>query len=204
LKEQSEKYNWKKVTFPTKLKHIKKWEKDNDIGVNVFGFDEEKKKIYTLKLTSLLNSNMKIINLYLHNDSHYCPITDMSRLLSSQVSTKEHKKCFCLRCIIEFGSEELLKIHDEWCSEKEMQRTIYPTDNEKWLKFKAFNQLHKIPFVVYADFECFELKPIEKFRGKNSMQYQEHVPIGFCFIVKCIHEDIYPSKLVIYTTKKQR
>jgi hypothetical protein len=147
LKEQSKNYNWDSITFPTKLKDIPKWEKDNNIGVNVFRFDEEMERIFTLKLSSLFDTKMEIINLYLH-DLHYCPITDLLKLLATQVSRRKERKYFCLRCINEFGSEKLLVRHNEWCSGKELQATIYPSDKEKWLKFKAFNQLHRIPFVV--------------------------------------------------------
>ena len=47
------------------------------------------------------------------------------------------------------------------------------------------------------------MKPINNLRGKNTVQYQEHVPVGFCFIIKCIHENIYPTKTVIYTAKNK-
>jgi hypothetical protein len=76
LREQSKDYKWDSITFPTKLKDIQKWEKDNNIGVNVFGFDEEMERVFTLKLSSLFGKNNRIINLYLHDDLHYCPITD--------------------------------------------------------------------------------------------------------------------------------
>ncbi len=36
--------------FPMEVKDIGKWEKANNVGVNVFGYDEDKKKLYTFKV----------------------------------------------------------------------------------------------------------------------------------------------------------
>ncbi len=77
LREQAKKYKWEGITFPTKVKDIYVWEKDNDIGVNVFGYDEDAKKLYTIKVTELKNP-INTINLYLHDDNHYCVIKDLS------------------------------------------------------------------------------------------------------------------------------
>ncbi len=53
LEEQSEKYNWKGITFPTKVKDIHIWETNNNININLFGFDDEAKKIYTIRIGEL-------------------------------------------------------------------------------------------------------------------------------------------------------
>ena len=44
LRKQAEKHKWEGITFPTRVKDICIWEKDNNIGVNVFGYDEDAKK----------------------------------------------------------------------------------------------------------------------------------------------------------------
>lgn len=61
--------------------------------------------------------------------------------------------------------------------------------------------MHKIPFVVYADFECF-IEPFNKKIGKGTSQYQKHTPSGFCYTIKCMDESIYKDKTVIYTMKE--
>ena len=50
LRKQSEEINWEGITFPTKVKDIPIWEKNNDKFVSVFGYDDESKKIYTIKM----------------------------------------------------------------------------------------------------------------------------------------------------------
>ena len=70
LKEQSENYNWDGITFPTKVKDIRVWETNNNININLFRFDDEAKKIYTIKMGELKNP-LETINLFLHDDNHY-------------------------------------------------------------------------------------------------------------------------------------
>ena len=49
--------------------------------------------------------------------------------------------------------------------------------------------MHKVPFVIYADFECFT-KPLNNDTQHDpnksyTNQYQKHEPLGFCYYVKC-------------------
>ncbi len=108
LRDQAEKYDWSEITFPVKVKDIHIWEKNNNKFVNVFGYDEENKKIYPIKLcdnhTSIVlgdneTQDDKFINLFLHDDNHYCVVKNISRLVSSQTSKHKEPKHFCLNCM---------------------------------------------------------------------------------------------------------
>ncbi len=102
LREQAEKYKWNEITFPTKVKDIHIWERNNNININVFGYDDEAKKIYTIRIAELKDP-LKTINLFLHDDNHYCVVKDLSKLVSSQLSKYDHGKDICLRCLNAFG-----------------------------------------------------------------------------------------------------
>ncbi len=102
LREQAEKLNWDDITFPTKVKDISIWEKNNGVNANVFGYNEETKKAYTIRIGELRDPQ-KFINLFLHDDNHYCVVKDLSRLVSSQLSEKDHGKDICLHCLNAFG-----------------------------------------------------------------------------------------------------
>ena len=54
LEEQSKELNWEGTEFPTPLNNIKKFEENNNIGVNVFSADESQ-KVYPLKLAKQSN-----------------------------------------------------------------------------------------------------------------------------------------------------
>ena len=53
LRQNSTKYNWEGITFPTKVKNIHVWEKNNNVNVNGFGYDEDAKKLYTIRIGEL-------------------------------------------------------------------------------------------------------------------------------------------------------
>ncbi len=206
LRGQTEKYDWEGITFPTKVKDIFVWERDNNINVNVFGHDDDAKKIYTIRIAELKDP-ISTINLYLHDDNHYCVVKDLGRLVSDQLSGNDHGKDICLRCLNAFGrltkkekeageKKSLLEKHEEICSAQKLQRSVYPKPEET-IRFESFERLHDIPFFVCADFESFvepiqyaEQDPSKSFTNK----YQSHVPSGFCYTISCVDENIYPTK----------
>ena len=199
LKNQSEKYNWNDIEFPTKLKDIHKFEKNNNVNVNVFSFDNETKKVYTLRLSK--TEHEETINLFLY-DEHYGVVKNLSRLVSGQLNKQDHKKHICFRCLNHFKSLESLEKHLELCQNHNHQRHVYPNKHNKHAFFKQFQKTHRAPFAVYADFECL-VEPTDNKIGKGTVQYQKHTPSGFCYIIKCIDESIYEDKTVLYTAKEE-
>ena len=211
LKEQTEKYNWEDISFPTKVKEIKIWEENNNVSVNVFSYDEDERGIYTIRIGELKDPS-ETINLYLHDDNHYCVIKDLNRLVSSQLSKSDHGKDICLRCLNAFGrltkkeredpeKKSLLEKHMEICSGQKLQHAAYPRPGDT-VRFRNYERLHDVPFSVYADFESF-VKPLET-EDKNpnesyTVKYQSHVPSGFCYTIKCMDESVYPTKTVLKT-----
>ncbi len=124
--------------------------------------------------------------------------------MSSQLSKKEHKKHFYLKCQNGFSTNEILKTHQEICLKHKTQTDIYPKPGET-TKFKNVERLHEIPFAVYADFECFveplETKEKDPFKS-FTMKYQSHTPSGLCYTIKCM-ESIYPTKTVLKTASHE-
>ena len=70
------------------------------------------------------------------------------------------------------------------------------------LEFKNYHRLEKVPFIVYADFECY-IKPIQSCDPNPELsytkQYQKHEPSSFCYYIKCFDDVVYEPKLVSYT-----
>ncbi len=211
LRRQTEKYDWGGITFPTKVKDIFVWERNNNINVNVFGHDDDAKKTYTIRIAELKDP-ISTINLFLHDDNHYCVVKDLGRLVSDQLSGNDHGKDICLRCLNAFGrltrkekeageKKSLLEIHEEICSAQKLQYSVYPKPGET-IKFESFERLHDIPFFVCADFESF-VKPVqyaEQDPNKSfTNKYQSHVPSGFGYTINCMDENIYPTKTVHQT-----
>ena len=210
LRDQAEKLNWDGITFPMKVKDIPIWEKNNNKLVNVFGYDEDK-KIYSIKLCDnhtkiTLEDNetqdKKFINLFLHDDNHFCVVKNLGRLVSSQINNHQHKKHSCLNCMNGFSMSEILAAHQKACLKHKPQTEVFPDPGDTE-KFEHYERLHDVPFVVHADFECF-VKPLETEEKdptqSHTTKYQSHVPSGFCYNIQCTtDESVYPTKTVLRT-----
>ncbi len=115
LRKQSKKLDWSMLTFPVVSSHnsIEKFERVNDIGVNIFRYENGSKKegirqgVYPRRVTKTRSS--KMVELLLISDDekqHYCVIKSMSRLLSSQTTNHQHKRWFCKCCLNGFDKED--------------------------------------------------------------------------------------------------
>ncbi|GFW57238.1 uncharacterized protein TNCV_541521 [Trichonephila clavipes] len=96
------KLNFDGISFPTPLNEVKKFSKMNDIGINIYSF-EEYLKIFPLLISDIVCE--KHIDLpYVKNGEfgHDCFIKSLSRLVSKQVSKHQHKTFICKRCLSAF------------------------------------------------------------------------------------------------------
>ena len=203
MRDDSEKLDWTDIEFPVSLGHVKTFEKHNPYAINVYGYEGS---LYPLRISE--KHEAPVINLLLISNgemSHYCWIKNMSRLLSSQINNHHHTRMFCSRCLNSFQNQTSLDKHQEWCSRHEAVNIKMPDDKDAHLVFKNFNRKMRVPFVVYADFECFteNISSCSPDESKSfTKQYQRHKPSGFCYLIKCFDDRIFPAKLVHYTSQK--
>ncbi len=82
---------------------------------------------------------------------------------------------------------------------------MYPKPGDT-AKFKNYERLHDVPFVLYAYFECF-VEPVQRAEQDLSKsfttKYQSHTPSGFCYVIKCMNETVYPTKTVLKTASHE-
>ena len=195
-------FKTKGITFPMKLKDISKFEKLNPElpGINVFSNDNM--IIYPLRMADRDCKNT--IDLFLYEGdgvSHYSLIKNFHRLIKSQKTKSKDGKIFiCKRCFTHYTKEELLEKHIRYCSYNQTVAVKMPEPNT-YLHFKNNKKQLPVPFVVYADFECFT-KPMNSCspnpKDSYNYNYQKHEPSGFCFYVKSIVPGIH-IKPIIYT-----
>ena len=208
MRKDSEKFDWTGIEFPVSVKQIDKFENQNNYAINVFGYE---KVVYPLRISKKKD---QVINLLLIADeetNHYCWIKNMSRLLSSDVSKHHGKRHFCYRCLNSFHSEKSLDKHKEYCHNNEAVKIEMPIreDDEGntfpvYIKFNHFHKKMRVPFVVYADFECFteKIDTCQPEEGKSfTNQYQKHRPSGFSYLIKCFDDDILAPHLRHYTAE---
>ena len=206
LKKYENSLNTEGINFPMKLKHISKFEKLNPSlpGINVFSVNDNK-KFYPLRMAE--KDCLNTIDLFFYEQdgaSQYSLIKSFTRLVKSQItSSKSGSFYICKKCFTHFTKYELLQKHITYCSSNETVSVKMPPQNTM-LGFKNYHKQLPIPFVVYADFECFT-KPINTCspdpEKSYNFNYQKHEPSGFCFYIKGIVPGI-KFEPIIYTKTK--
>ncbi|CAH3171261.1 unnamed protein product, partial [Porites lobata] len=197
----------KGFTFPVKTNDITKFENANpDIpGINVFSVNS-RKKFYTLRLA--LRDPQNSIDLFLYEENgkcHYSLIKNFSRLLRSQITKRTDEPIhICKRCLNGFTKESLLQRHIFYCKNNGTAYVRMPAPDKTTLKFVNHHKQLPIPFVAYADFECFT-KPMNTCspNPENSYRYdyQKHEPSGFCIFIKGVVDK--KIKPITYTKKEE-
>lgn len=190
------------ITFPTPISKIQKFEKQNNISINVFGYEND---FFPLYISELESANANIDLLYVEQDgnSHYCLIKDLNRVLGSTNRAKR-KHYFCRRCLHGFIREDLLKDHLPYCKQFSCQKVEYPVEGkDNILKFENFYKKLGVPFVIYCDFETLVQKidtcvPDPQTSSTTHEAYFN--PCGYAYQVVCTNPN-YTKPPVVHRGK---
>ncbi|GFY72112.1 uncharacterized protein TNIN_87801 [Trichonephila inaurata madagascariensis] len=92
----------------------------------------------------------------------------------------------CYRCLRRFCREDLLQEHLNYCKNVSPQKIKMPSPDRNILQFQKIEFQHKVPFVIYADFESI-LIPYHSVQPTNQSAYTEkivrHKPCGYAYVV---------------------
>ena len=131
LIQQSEQYNWDGISFPTPTTEIARFEKNNNVSINVMGNngDSEASRVYPLQ-GSKHKFESKISLMLIKDDeedSHYVVVKNMSRLLYKQTTDKHGERHYCFNCFNGFPNHKRLLEHMMYCDDKDCVKTTLPT-----------------------------------------------------------------------------
>ena len=151
----------------------------------------------------------KTIDLFLFSKDekqHYCLINNFSRLVRSQITSDTTRKLLiCKKCLSHFTKQDHFEKHLIYCSQNETAAVKMPIKNTI-LNFKNHFKKLPIPFVIYADFECFT-KPINSCQPnpkKSFTQgYQKHETSGYCLYLKGLDGINVNYKPIVHTRKTE-
>ena len=151
----------------------------------------------------------KTIDLFLYEEDgkfHCSLIKNFSRLFRSQITSRTNGTIYiCKKCFTHFSKEELFQKHITYCSSNETIGVRMPSRNTK-LCFDNYHKQRPIPFVVYADFECFT-KPMSTCspdpNESYTYNYQKHEPSGFCLYLKGLDGINTKFKPILYTKERE-
>ena len=203
-KEYVKNLDYSGIEFPATTKQYNKIEKQNEININVFGY--ENKKPYPIYISKeKYEDHMELLLTTENKNKHYTLIKDFNRFMFNQTQHKE-KKHFCMHCLQCFSSERVLINHKDNCIQiNGAQAVKMPDKNNNILKFNNFHKQQPVPFVIYADFEAI----IEKISGcqpkdndSYTESYQKHTDCGYGYKLVCCYDDKYSKDTRIYKGEK--
>ena len=170
--------NFTDISFPVKIDDIPKFETQNDVFINIFGY--EKNEIFPVHITThRFERQVNLLMISDNRNNHYCWIKDLSRLLGDQhTNTRRYHYCpYCLHGLIK---ERLLEDHIPYCQTHGSQKIVLPND------YKEIRKQLKVPYVIYADFESL-LIPIKGCENdpeiSSTIKTTKHIPCRFAYKV---------------------
>ena len=102
---------------------------------------------------------------------HYLAIKNISGLLRG-ITSNHNGDFYCLNCFHSYTSKRKLKKHKRVCKDHDFCDTIMPDKDNKILKYNPGEESLKVPFIVYADLECF-LQKINTCQNNPDKSYTE-------------------------------
>lgn len=174
-------FNLDGLEFPITLNQIVQFAENNSkYCFNIFSYDEKKEKIRLEHQTKKHKTRINLLILVAPNGTfHFALIRSLSRLLSSQISSHEHKIHVCDECINYFTSEAAYESHKRFCDKTDVD---FPKGGR--IEFKEFTRTLPVSGVFYFDFESL-LKPREDPSDNGNIKIrQEHIPYGYGYMCK--------------------
>ena len=193
-KKYVEKLDYSGIEFPVSIKQYNKIEKQNNIRVNVFCYEEKQKyPIYLSK--EKFNYCLNLLLITEGEKKHYCLLKNFNKFMYNQTNHKERKH-FCMYCLQGFSSERVLINHKVDCIEINGKQSIKMPAPGSTIAFKNYRRQLPAPFVIYADFEAITEKVSQK--KSHTEQYQKHTACGYGYKVVCCYDDKFSKPTKIY------
>ena len=198
-KQFIEKLDYSSIEFPVTVKQINKIEKQNNICINLFGYEEKQKfPIYISK--EKYQDHMELLLITEGENKHYVLIKDFNKFMFRQTK-HEHRKYFCMYCLQCFSKEDVLTEHKNNCISINGKQAINMPEKGDKVYFKNHHKQLPVPFVIYADFEALTEK-IQGCQPNNEKSYteayQKHTDCGYGYKVVCCYDDKYSKPVQIH------
>ena len=203
-KEYVKTLDYSEIEFPVTTKQYNKIEKQNEININVFGY--ENKQPYPIHVSKEKYENhMELLLITENENKHYVLIEDFNIFMYNQTKHKESKH-FCMHCLQCFSSEIVLNNHKDNCIQVNGTQAVkMPDKDNNILKYNGFHKQQPVPFVIYADFEAITEK-ISSCQPNNNKSYteayQKHTDCGYGYKVVCCYDDKYSKPTKTYRGEK--
>jgi len=178
----------KNIAYPINIeKDIPKFEKLNNMKINIFEYDEVNKQINVRYNTKELKDHIvDLLIIYKDDKQHFALIKNFEKFMRKPNDTNSIQY-YCRHCLnAHYKTNEELEKHYIDCKNNDAVRTILPTEKNKYIHFKNHQNTFRQPFWITYDFES----NLEKCDLKNgeTFKYQKHIPNSYGIKFCCIHD----------------
>ena len=194
-----EQLDYSNIEFPVTVKQINKIEKQNNIRINLFGY-EEKQKFPIYISQEKFQDHMELLLINKDKKNHYVLIKNFNKFMFDQ--TKHNcKKHFCMYCLQCFSREDVLTEHIKNCLSINGKQAIKMPEKGQHVSFRNYHKQIPIPFVIYADFEAIT----EKVHGclpnnekSYTQAYQKYIDCGYGYKLVCHYDDKFRKPVQVF------
>ena len=148
--------NFEGIDAPTPISQILRVERQNNLAINVFGWDKGVIVHHISKQPQEIPRINRINMLMIKKAGkfHYAWIKDLNCLLHDQSKHKERKH-YCLRRLHGYTREDLLEAHKLECRGigQTAVRVEMPEEGKNKLAFQNHHKQLPAPYIIYADFK---------------------------------------------------
>ena len=185
--------NLKGIEFPISLKQVEKFEKQNNISVNIFFFDRQEDFV-PLKISKIYrearHSNLILFYQEQTQKAHFVFIRDFDSLLrlykTASGTYRARKYFYCCFCISSFQTKQLRDEHLKGnCSLLKRVKVKLPTAENAMLSFtkQQFAKLQYIPYIAILDTECFAI-PCDEYSGSATLKKYKYQFNSYCLALQ--------------------
>ena len=191
--------DYSNIEFPVTVKQINKIEKQNNIRINLFGY-EEKQKFPIYISQEKFQDHMELLLINKDKKNHYVLVKNFNKFMFDQ--TKHNcKKHFCMYCLQCFSREDVLAEHVKNCLSINGKQAIKMPKKGQHVNFRNYHKQIPAPFVIYADFEAIT----EKVHGclpnnekSYTEAYQKHIDCGYGYKLVCHYNDEFSKPVQVF------
>ena len=162
--------DYSSIEFPVTVKQINKIEKQNNICINLFGYEEKQPfPIYISK--EKYQDHMELLLITEGENKHYVLIKEFNKFMFRQ-NKHEHRKHFCMYCLQCFSRKDVLTEHKNNCISINGKQAINMPEKGDKVYFKNHHKQQAVPFIIYSDFEALTEK-VYGCKQNNNKSYTE-------------------------------
>ena len=175
-----------------------KIENQNQINVNVFGYD---RGAYPIRISKAkFRDHLELLWIEEKENSHYVLIKNFDQFMTS-FTKHVGRKYFCMSCLHCSSSERTLEMHRQDCLAINGTQAIrMPTEGSK-IYFQNHQKMLPVPFVIYADFEAIteKIDSCQPSDGQSyTTTYQSHKACSYGYKLVCRYDKRYSKPVEIY------